>query len=386
MEEVISLALKQAERWLFKYKKTSSESWHNFDVNIKNFIGFTNSIVLNSFFASELLSIVKSQLSDERVISILKAIDDTTNGFVDNKLITLNKSIFNEIIQELDERVKKLVAYIFYSVETIDEVYRENLKAIDRSKELQNSTQNLLNNSVKFHDPLVETIIVYIYSKFFINCPKEKLHKLLSNPNHFPFNFKQILDSCESVLNYLNSKFKKSGSFRKRKKSEKFGILDAPSLKEKDLIAVEYCIFGTSCLYLDIDNFKKLNTKYTNSVIDKTILPEFQKLINSTIDHKGFAYAEGGDEIVITLPNTNLESAIIFAKSLQALIKNNIFIIKNDKMKLAVSIGISYCTKEDDNTKLPERANIAMQHVKDKGKNGIAFLTDTGPKLINNYK
>ena len=56
-------------------------------------------------------------------------------------------------------------------------------------------------------------------------------------------------------------------------------------------------------LYLDIDRFKTLNTKYTETEVDRTILPAFQRLIRDIVEPHGFAYAEGGDEVVVLLDN-----------------------------------------------------------------------------------
>lgn len=89
-----------------------------------------------------------------------------------------------------------------------------------------------------------------------------------------------------------------------RTKHEKFRILDSPQLVLDDVLR-SGGIFGVAVLYADVDHFKPLNTKYTERVIDQTVLPELQRLIAASVEHHGYAYAEGGDEMVIVLPNTS---------------------------------------------------------------------------------
>ncbi|ODS34388.1 MAG: hypothetical protein SCARUB_00519 [Candidatus Scalindua rubra] len=125
-----------------------------------------------------------------------------------------------------------------------------------------------------------------------------------------------------------------------RKKQQKFRILDSQKLLSSDMKNAGG-LFGFSLIYLDIDDFKLCNTKFTERVVDKTILPQFQRLIESSVSGNGYAYAEGGDEVIILLPNISIRTAIAFAEELRELIENKEFYINEQIIKLTISIGIA---------------------------------------------
>ncbi len=91
-----------------------------------------------------------------------------------------------------------------------------------------------------------------------------------------------------------------------RELDQKIGVLLAPSLIGSDL---EY--YRASCAlrgravtlaYLDIDAFKTFNTKYTEHVVDRDLLPFFARTLEAHTYAHGHAYQKGGDEYVIVLP------------------------------------------------------------------------------------
>ena len=66
-----------------------------------------------------------------------------------------------------------------------------------------------------------------------------------------------------------------------KEKEQKFGILS--SLRQATIDFAEYASDLNSdttlgVLFLDIDNFKALNTKFTESVVDNNILIPFQQI------------------------------------------------------------------------------------------------------------
>jgi len=383
MSEELNLVIKQAERWLSKLKEASIDHWTHFEEEQRCFLGFVNVMVTQHLLTNELKDIHHKRINEERVISIQKVIDEATGINEDFENIELANSFFNPSIEGIDKMAKKLVAYIKHSTNKFDNTYEESVEVSKRSFQLRDSLKKIVNKSFVYDDPLSEIVIIYIYSRFLLTCPPNSYHVLFRNTNQIPVDFHFLIECCESILNYVTQKTEKIKTISIRQKSEKFGILDSPNLKEKDLIAIKDCIFGSSCLYFDIDNFKILNTEYTESNVDKTVLPDYQGLINSAINHNGYAYAEGGDEVVVLLPNTNFEMAISFAKALKSLITKHMFKIGSDKLRLAVSIGISNTNKDEDNTQLIKNANTAMRFVKANQKDNIAVFVDGRPKFLD---
>ena len=163
-----------------------------------------------------------------------------------------------------------------------------------------------------------------------------------------------------------------------RTKQDKFQILDSPRLVLDD-IDHSNGVFGVAVLYVDVDHFKSLNTKYTERVIDQTVLPELQNLIAESVEHRGYAYAEGGDEIIIVLPNTSVAIAAAFAEELRCRVAAHRFIINDDSVHITLSTGLTSGTS--DVSRLPDRANLAKAKAKEHGRNrtvttldGLTFL------------
>jgi diguanylate cyclase (GGDEF)-like protein len=161
----------------------------------------------------------------------------------------------------------------------------------------------------------------------------------------------------------------------RRPKHEKFGILDSPTLLMADLH--ETCAYsGTILLFLDVDGFKTFNTKFTERVVDATLLPELQRSVLAFLGSHGFVYAEGGDEIVVLLANSTMEMGIAFAEALRNHIASIRFKVSNEEVALTVSIGMTSSMKVDTVDSLPELANKAKAEAKVRGKNRTIATTD----------
>lgn len=158
-----------------------------------------------------------------------------------------------------------------------------------------------------------------------------------------------------------------------RAKHEKFKILDSPQLILEDVQGASG-MFGVAVLYADIDYFKPLNTRYTERVIDKTVLPELQHLIDESVRHRGYAYAEGGDEIVIVLPNTSISIAAAFAEALRRKIEAHRFAIDDASESITLSIGLAASTTAL--SRLPDWANRAKAEAKTRGRNRTVVTPD----------
>ena len=157
-----------------------------------------------------------------------------------------------------------------------------------------------------------------------------------------------------------------------REKHQKFGILDSPTLLERDL-AKACGVLGRAVLYLDLDDFKKINTQLTEVLVDRLILPPLHELLAKCVQGLGSAYAEGGDEFTILLPNSSEEMALKFAQAL----RNQISALRLDgvdrDIQLTVSIGVAHGAPGEDGQVLRERANLAKKHAKEHGKNRVSL-------------
>ncbi len=104
-----------------------------------------------------------------------------------------------------------------------------------------------------------------------------------------------------------------------------------------------------------------------------TVRPS-ETLVAAAVQRRGFAYAEGGDEVVIVLPNTSTPLAAAFAEELRHRIESHRFTIEDASAGITVSIGLSSST--ESSTQLTEWANLAKAEAKQRGRNRTVTTGD----------
>lgn len=99
-----------------------------------------------------------------------------------------------------------------------------------------------------------------------------------------------------------------------------------------------------SILMLDIDNFKNINDTFGHGVGDD-VLVMFYNTCKKVARNDDVVARIGGEEFVIVLPKTNVQSAHQFAERLREKIQNITIEVDNKSFKFTVSIGVSQWQK-----------------------------------------
>jgi diguanylate cyclase (GGDEF)-like protein len=127
-----------------------------------------------------------------------------------------------------------------------------------------------------------------------------------------------------------------------------------------------------SVLFFDIDNFKKLNKRYTETKVDEKLLPEAQRLIKSLSNGRGGAYRHGGEEFVIIIPNHDQNEALVFAEKVRSAFEAHSFDAFGSRAHLTVSVGVALWPDHGvDFGSVLKAANLAEHNAKDGGRNQI---------------
>jgi len=180
-----------------------------------------------------------------------------------------------------------------------------------------------------------------------------------------------ILDRANIHIHITSEGIKKIDEDFQTELAQKFQILGSNNQAEIDFNkwSTSYPI---AILFFDVDNFKTLNTRYTESVVDEHILIPLQKLISEIVKERGGAYSFGGDEFIIILKNVNPEETMAFSERLQKKISNTKFCLRKDIISLTISIGCAlYPNNGHTYTEVLDKANLAENRAKKKGKNCI---------------
>lgn len=163
-------------------------------------------------------------------------------------------------------------------------------------------------------------------------------------------------------------------SVSEREKDQKFRVLDSPFLLEEDL--KRPCgMLGRVLVYADIDDFKALNTRLLESVVDKLVLPRVHELFDRCTQGNGFVYAEGGDEFTFYLPNATIGMGAAFADAIRTSLERLRFDGDGSETKLMLSLGVAWVSAASEPGDVRERANAAKRAAKAAGKNRVVLAT-----------
>lgn len=129
-----------------------------------------------------------------------------------------------------------------------------------------------------------------------------------------------------------------------------------------------------SAIMADVDKFKSINDSYSHDVGDK-VLQEFASRCKSCIRDIDLVGRYGGEEIVLLLPNTDLELGVNIANRLLNLIANTPFkISENLELNVTASLGVACIDANTLNLDvLINRADQAMYIAKHKGRNQVKY-------------
>ena len=121
---------------------------------------------------------------------------------------------------------------------------------------------------------------------------------------------------------------------------------------------------------IDIDGLKNINDKYGQDSGDKILKLLAKKLIDDT-KSSDIAARFGGGEFCVLLKNVSQEDAVKFFVGLRAAIAANPINIKNESVKISVSIGVTFGKSDYSVDEILELADEALYRAKENGKNRV---------------
>jgi diguanylate cyclase (GGDEF)-like protein len=95
-----------------------------------------------------------------------------------------------------------------------------------------------------------------------------------------------------------------------------------------------------SCVMLDIDHFKAVNDRYGHQVGDG-VLRQFADLLHGVARDIDKVGRYGGEEFLVILPGTALDSAVTFAERARLEVEQHLFRIGDTTLRRTVSCGVA---------------------------------------------
>lgn len=152
----------------------------------------------------------------------------------------------------------------------------------------------------------------------------------------------------------------------------KFKILRAESQLAEDFLKVASLGRPVGLLFFDIDKFKLLNTKYSETFVDEHVLKPFMTFLADLVHERGYAYSVGGDEFITLLTNADASETEAFGNRLLAESSRRRYRGQDDEVQFTLSVGT--CCSEPGGLSVDtirQNANRAENSAKAQGGNRV---------------
>lgn len=125
-------------------------------------------------------------------------------------------------------------------------------------------------------------------------------------------------------------------------------------------------------IFMDIDNFKKINDNYGHDMGD-LVLKTISKTFSNNLRGDDIIGRWGGEEFIAVFSGVDREDLEKIAEKLRMLVENTILKIKDEKLKITISIGATLVTPKDDINTLIKKSDDLLYKSKRNGKNCITI-------------
>ncbi|MFA6077708.1 MAG: GGDEF domain-containing protein [Candidatus Paceibacterota bacterium] len=129
-----------------------------------------------------------------------------------------------------------------------------------------------------------------------------------------------------------------------------------------------------SIVFIDIDDFKKVNDKYGHDEGDK-VLKHTAKIMGRVLRENDIYARWGGEEFVVALPQANKKTAVKVAEKLCNAFADSKIKLGGKPVQVTMSVGIVMHSNEINLHQMIEKADQAMYKAKKRGKNQVVTFT-----------
>ncbi|WP_318502365.1 GGDEF domain-containing protein [Bacillus sp. T3] len=176
---------------------------------------------------------------------------------------------------------------------------------------------------------------------------------------------KRELEEKNEYLHYLAIHDPLSGLFTRGYFTE---LVNEEIIKNMDAIS-EACI-----ILLDLDYFKKINDRFGHPAGDQ-VIKETAKIISYGLRQTDVAARLGGEEFIILLPETNLQTGKELAENLRRAIQDYGFEFEGKPLEITASLGVARLTDTFDTCY--RQADDALYASKKRGRNCVEVFVDS---------
>jgi diguanylate cyclase len=122
---------------------------------------------------------------------------------------------------------------------------------------------------------------------------------------------------------------------------------------------------------LDVDDFKNLNDRLGHQAGDLALV-HLARIVRRSIRPTDVISRYGGEEFVILLPETSVDEAVRVMTRVQRELTKRIFLHNHERVLITFSAGVAQRVFGEQQDELIARADRALYHAKQAGKNRVA--------------
>lgn len=375
--KIYNLTIEECE--VFKELVSKLSKNEQFEIEEKNITTFEDliPILLNRISKDHIDSLAKLfQQSITPSISI--DIDEDLNKF-SVKIGNSPALMFEDDIQkemqdfitkrfEADKKVvKQKTAEIAKMLTLMGQYFNDAIKSSGNgSKEVSNIKSEI--QSIDMNTPNIETL-TNLQSKL-INAAKS-IENEMNNVEEKLTSGKSEVETLEQQVKALQKELEKTKEESIR--DHLTGLLtrraydDAIKRIENNFIRnnTQYAI-----VFFDIDHFKKINDNYGHDAGD-VILSTFAKILGKNTRDLDVVCRYGGEEFVAVV-HFNLKRELLkYLKRIKAIIQENNFLYKNNKIRLTFSAGVAVRNNYSNYESTIQKADMLLYEAKESGRDKI---------------
>lgn len=138
-------------------------------------------------------------------------------------------------------------------------------------------------------------------------------------------------------------------------------------------------------LFLDLDNFKRINDSLGHSVGDR-LLKEVAVRLKHCVREKDTVARHGGDEFIVLLEGVEHTDDAVFAARRITQAIEPAFVFQDQELYLSASIGIAHYPEDGlDHETLIRNADTAMYRAKEEGRNTFQVFTPSMSARVSDW-
>ncbi len=297
----------------------------------------------------------------ERWFIVFCYIKEQNRKMTDLELIGLYKELFDEEVIDISEdKTDEFTEKLYDVAEKIDVIMMDLISNItDHQKNIDKHASNLSVHKTKLTGESVNETVKLILKE--LQELKEQNTLLKKEIANYHREIKYLQNELASARAEANFDFLTGLVNRKR-----FERAIEDSIK--DFHKKNYPF---SIIFVDIDNFKKVNDTYGHLVGD-IVLKEVASIFKFYLRANTVVGRIGGEEFCILLPGVEIKDAKNIAERLRKIIENrDIKLEDGNAIKATASFGVTQVKMGDTLKSILERADKALYRAKKSGKNKV---------------